>query len=92
MQFLQYKQIRWTLYETWLFKIRFINTLQYRTAAFAGVLTQFAFGLLYILLFRAFYAQGNVPENFTLDQMTSYIWLQQMFFVLFYILRQSLIL
>lgn len=72
-----------------LFKIRFINTLQYRTAAFAGVLTQFAFGLLYILLFRAFYAQGNVPENFTIDQMTSYIWLQQMFFVLFYMVDKN---
>ena len=64
-----------------LFKIRFVNTLQYRTAAFAGLLTQGAFGLMYILLFKAFYAQGNVPDGFTVTQMMSYIWLQQIFFV-----------
>lgn len=67
-----------------LFKIRFVNTLQYRTAAFAGLLTQGAFGLMYILLFKAFYAQGNVPAGFTVTQMMSYIWLQQIFFVLFF--------
>ncbi len=72
-----------------LFKIRFINTLQYRTAAFAGVLTQVAFGIMYILLFRAFYSQGNIPENFTVEQMASYIWLQQMFFVLFYMIDKN---
>lgn len=68
-----------------LFKIRFINSLQYRTAAIAGVITQFAFGLMYILLFKAFYAQGNVPSDFTESQMVSYIWLQQMFLMLFWV-------
>ena len=66
-----------------IFKIRFINTLQYRTAAIAGVLTQFAWGLMYIMLYKAFYSQGNIPDNFSLQQMVSYIWLQQMFFVYF---------
>ncbi|MBE5746250.1 MAG: ABC transporter permease [Clostridiales bacterium] len=68
-----------------IFKLRLINSLQYRTSAIAGILTQIAFGLMYIMLFRAFYSQGNIPENFTLNQMSSYIWLQQMFFVLLYI-------
>lgn len=68
-----------------LFKIRFINSLQYRTAAFAGVATQILFGLMYILLFKAFYAQGNVPNNFSEAQMVSYIWLQQMFLMLFWV-------
>lgn len=66
-----------------IFKIRFINTLQYRTAAIAGVLTQFAWGLMYIMLYKAFYSQGNIPDNFSLQQMVGYIWLQQMFFVYF---------
>lgn len=68
-----------------LFKIRFINSLQYRTAAFAGVATQILFGLMYILLFKAFYAQGNIPNNFSEAQMVSYIWLQQMFLMLFWV-------
>lgn len=72
-----------------LFKIRFINSLQYRTAAIAGVITQFAFGLMYIMLFKAFYAQGNIPNNFTETQMVSYIWLQQMLLVLFWVAAKN---
>ena len=67
-----------------IFKIRFINSLQYRTAAFAGVLTQICFGLMYIFLFTAFYKQGNVPSDFSKEQMVSYLWLQQMFFIYFW--------
>ena len=67
-----------------IFKIRFINTLQYRTAAFAGVATQICFGLMYVFLFTAFYRQGNVPSDFTHLQMVSYLWLQQMFFAYFF--------
>jgi len=68
-----------------IFKIRAINSLQYRTAAIAGAITQCAFGLMYILLYKAFYSQGNVPSNFNEMQMVSYIWLQQMFFGIFYV-------
>ena len=35
------------------FKIRFINGLQYRAAAYAGVATQFAWGAMTILMFSA---------------------------------------
>jgi len=38
-----------------LFRIRFINTIQYRAAAFAGMATQFAWGFMEILAFSAFY-------------------------------------
>lgn len=72
-----------------LFKIRFINTLQYRTSAIAGIITQFAFGIMYILLFKAFYAQGNVPSDFTETQMVSYLWLQQMFLMLFWMAMRN---
>ena len=37
------------------FRLRFINGLQYRAAAYAGVATQFAWGFMEILLFHAFY-------------------------------------
>lgn len=38
-----------------LFRIRFTNSLQYRSAAFAGMVTQFVWGMLEIFVFRAFY-------------------------------------
>ncbi|MBP3344728.1 MAG: ABC transporter permease [Clostridia bacterium] len=72
-----------------IFKIRFINSLQYRTAAFAGVLTQICFGLMYVFLFSAFYRQGNVPSDFTQLQMVSYLWLQQIFFAYFFPLDRN---
>ncbi|MBQ8908725.1 MAG: ABC transporter permease [Clostridia bacterium] len=72
-----------------IFKIRFINTMQYRTAAYAGVITQICFGLMYVFLYLAFYKQGNIPENFTATQMVSFLWLQQMFFVYFFPIDQN---
>lgn len=65
------------------FKIRFINGLQYRAAAYAGIATQFAWGFMTILMFDAFYKSS--PENFpmTFEKLTTYIWLQQAFLALF---------
>lgn len=66
-----------------LFRIRFVNGLQYRAAALAGIATQFAWGFLLLLLFRAFYRSS--PEDFPMEfsQLVNYIWLQQAFLVLF---------
>ena len=36
------------------FRLRFITGLQYRTAALAGIATQFFWGAMEILTFRAF--------------------------------------
>ena len=36
------------------FRLRFTMGLQYRTAAFAGIVTQFIWGIMEILMFRAF--------------------------------------
>ena len=68
-----------------LFRIRFANSLQYRAAAIAGLITQFAWGFMYILGFAAFYS-GN-PDAFpmTFQQTVSYIWMQQAFIALFFI-------
>jgi len=65
------------------FKIRFINGFQYRAAAYAGVVTQFAWGFMEILMFKAFYKDN--PHSFPMEfsQLSSYIWLQQAFLALF---------
>ena len=37
-----------------VFKLRLINGLQYRAAAFAGVATQFFWGIMHIMIYEAF--------------------------------------
>lgn len=65
------------------FRIRFINGLQYRAAALAGVATQFAWGFLELLAFSAFYRADPSAFPMEFSQFSSYIWLQQAFFSLF---------
>ena len=60
-----------------LFRIRFINTLQYRIAALAGLATQFAWGAMLILGFAAFYRTNPYAFPMTFAQTATYIWLQQ---------------
>ena len=64
------------------FKLKCICGLQYRAAAWAGVSTQFFFGIIYIMVYIAFYESGgkNVPMN--LAQTITYLWLNQMFLAL----------
>lgn len=66
-----------------LIKMRFINGLQYRTAAVAGIVTQFAFGYMFISQYLAFYRSN--PQRFPMEvsQLVSYIWIQQAFLALF---------
>ena len=72
-----------------IFKLKFINSLQYRVSAIAGLLTQICFGLMYVLLFTAFYKMGNVPDDFSYSQMITYLWLQQGFFMYFGLFSQN---
>lgn len=65
------------------FKIRFINGLQYRAAAYAGIATQFAWGFMYIMLYHALYESNPGAATMSLDQISNYIWLQQSFLALF---------
>lgn len=65
------------------FKIRFINGLQYRTAAYAGIATQFAWGFMYIMLYHSFYRSNPSAGNMSISEISSYIWLQQSFLALF---------
>ena len=59
------------------FRIRFVAGLQYRAAAWAGVATQFAWGGLTILMFRAFYQSGENSFPMEFADLSTYIWLQQ---------------
>jgi len=66
-----------------VFRMRFVNTLQYRAAALAGIVTQFAWGFMGISAFAAFYRAN--PDAFPMEfsQTVSYIWVQQAFLPLF---------
>lgn len=59
------------------FKLKFISSLQYRSAAWAGIATQFFFGFVYIMVYIAFYESGgnNIPME--LSQVVTYLWLNQ---------------
>lgn len=60
-------------------KLRMLNGLQYRSAALAGVATQFFWGFMYIMIFEAFYAQALHIPPISLKDLITYIWLQQAF-------------
>ena len=66
-----------------IFRIRFINTLQYRAAALAGMATQFAWGFMLILAYSAFYRSNPSAFPMEFSQMVSYIWMQQAFLALY---------
>ena len=68
---------------TAFFRMRLMAGLQYRAAALAGLSTQFVWGTMEILLYRAFWLEH--PERFPMgmDALASYIWLQQAFLTLF---------
>jgi len=65
------------------FRIRLINGLQYRAAAWAGVVTQFTWGGLTLLMFWAFYQNGQNIFPMTFSELSSYIWLQQALLALY---------
>lgn len=65
------------------FRLRFSMGLQYRAAALAGVVTQFVWGAMEIMIFRAFYQTDASAFPMTLSATSSYIWLQQAFLAFF---------
>lgn len=65
------------------FTIRFLNGLQYRAAAVAGMATQFAWGYMRIKMFLAFSKANPAAMPMEFDQLASYIWLQQAFLAFF---------
>ncbi|SHO53087.1 ABC transporter permease [Anaerocolumna xylanovorans] len=65
------------------FRIRFTYGLTYRAAALAGIVTQFAWGALEILMFKAFYDYNRASFPMDFSALTSYIWLQQALLALY---------
>lgn len=65
------------------FKMRLMAGLQYRTAALAGLSTQFVWGTMEILLYRALW--NAHPESFPMgrEALAAYIWLQQAYLTFF---------
>lgn len=71
------------------FKLRFITGLQYRTAAYAGLATQLFFGLIFIMVYLAFYESGSGDNPMDIQELASYLWLSQSFFSLFYMMYKD---
>jgi len=65
------------------FRLRFTMGLQYRAAAIAGVITQFFWGFMQIMIYKAFYEADPGSFPMTFSATASYIWLQQAFLALF---------
>ena len=65
------------------FRMRFVMGLQYRTAALAGIVTQFFWGAMEILIFMAFYRTSAETFPMSMEATSSYIWLQQAFLAFF---------
>ena len=51
--------------------------LQYRAAAFAGLVTQLFWGWIKVMVFAAFYAATGAPQPMSLQDTITYIWLGQ---------------
>lgn len=67
------------------FKLKFTIGLQYRAAALAGLSTQLFFGFVNIMVYMAFYSSGSADVSISIEQLTTYLWLNQVFFALIYI-------
>lgn len=59
--------------------------MQYRAAALAGIVTQFAWGGMYLILYHTFYQSGTGAFPMDMQALSAYIWLQQAFLALFMI-------
>lgn len=67
------------------FKTVLLTKLQYKTAALAGIFTQFFWGFLQIFIYQAFYAGTGQEVPMDFDKLVSYVWLQQALLALIYI-------
>jgi len=75
-----------------ILKININNNLQYKAAAIAGLMTQFFWGFMYIMIYDAFYMNTTIEQAFTFQQLVSYVWLQQAFlaFIVYWYRNQEL--
>ena len=71
------------------FKLKFSIGLQYRAAALAGLSTQVFFGIIFVLIYTAFYDSGIGNVGMTLSELTTYLWLNQAFLALIFIYHKD---
>lgn len=62
-----------------MFKMKLIAGMQYRAAAWAGIATQFFWGLMLLMIFRAFYRSSGTEPPLSWSQLVAYMWLNQAF-------------
>lgn len=67
------------------FILKYKTGLQYRANAYAGIVTQIFFGIIYTSIYIAFYESDitNIPME--LSKLISYLWLIQAFHALIYL-------
>ncbi len=65
------------------FRLRLTMGLQYRAAALGGLATQFFWGAMNILLYKAFYETDPAAFPMRFEATVTYVWLQQAFLQLF---------
>lgn len=66
-----------------MLRMKFIAGVQYRAAAFAGILTQYAWGGMEILIYRCFYLENQTSFPMEMQALANYIWLRQGLLLLF---------
>lgn len=66
-----------------VFRIRFINSLQYRAAALGEILKCFAWAFMEILAYTALYRTAGNAFPMEFSQTVSYVWMQQILFVMY---------
>ena len=64
---------------TAMLKTALKQQLQYRRSMLAGLFTQFVFGMIYVMVYMAYYEYGDGIKGMTLVQAVSYTWLNQAF-------------
>ncbi len=63
------------------FKTELLVGLQYKSAAIAGLATQFFWGLLYAFLYKSFYSHTSI-KSINYGELMCYVWLTQSFFAM----------
>ena len=66
------------------FKSELLVHLQYRTSAIAGLITQFFWGIIYALVYTAFYSYNNI-DSININELMCYVWLNQAFIMMIYL-------
>jgi len=65
------------------FKVRFQTGLQYRMASLAALTTQFIWGFMECLVYKALLESDGLTFPMEYSALVSYIWLKEAFFVMF---------